>query len=90
MKPRNEKAPAATEAIPNETGRQIVANYLPDRKEYETARSIAELRRQKLTRAHRAEDGRVTFLVTGPTGGTRALSHWDDLVAYLSSLGNTR
>ena len=58
----------------------------PDAVEYARTKSEFALAGRTLTRARRAHDGRVSFVVTG-WHGSRYFSHWHDVLGHLAALG---
>jgi len=86
IKPKNRKAPAATEAIPNETGQEILPQPMPNCKEYATAAELAELHGGQLTRVHRVGSPAVMYRITSAIG-TQSVGHWHDVLGILAAWG---
>lgn len=66
-----------------ETTREV---FKPSAKQFETLRAEFAMHGVGLARCIRADDGSITYVLT-KYGGSRYLVHWNDVLAYLSSLG---
>ena len=58
----------------------------PDEKTFHTIAAKFALKGHALHRSIRADDGRVTFIVAN-WGQSRAFSHWNDVLAFLTQIG---
>ena len=57
----------------------------PSPKRFRTLQAVFAMRGRELVRSVRADDGRVSYIVTR-AGDSRHFSHWNDLEAHLRAI----
>ncbi len=85
--PQKAQSPGVTGQSADETkDTAIFAPAEPADKPFATVQAAFALRGHSLTRSRRADDGRTTYTVSR-WGQSRALSHWNDVCAFLVQIG---